>query len=258
MGNRKINYTISDRIRSVWAIIVFFFMIIILSPVCIFLIICSAGRLTNFVIENLGAMMGRPALYAAGIDFSINNRHPDFGRPCIYIVNHSTTLDLIIFLALGLPSVRFVAKHELQYNPLFFILGHFTGQIFIDRGKSDETINRLQNTCRRIKKNKLSVLMAPEGTRKHRGKIGPFKKGPFRMAMDLAYPVVPIYLEGVRYLNGTNNFWVKKGSITAHIYPPVKTGHWNIETLEEQIEAIRKQYLLWAEEDDNSNLQNNN
>ena len=70
-------------------------------------------------------------------------------------------------MAVGLDKIRFVAKWELQYFPFFFIVGRLTGQVFIKRQKSDEAIKTLVSTYERLQKNKLSVMVAPEGSRKH-------------------------------------------------------------------------------------------
>ena len=250
MAFKKEDVSLLDYTRSIVAVLVFFVLLLFFTPICVLLLLLSFGKLTNYVIKYFGPLIGRPVLYAAGIDFKIYNIRPDPNRPCIYIINHSTTLDLVILIALGLHGVRFVAKYELLYNPLFYILGKSTGQIFIKREKSDEAIEHLRNTYTRVIENNLSIVMAPEGTRKHKGIIGTFKKGPFRMALDLNYPIVPIYIEGVRHLNGKNNIWVRRGNVTIHIKPDVETGDWTLDNLEKQITRIRKKYLQWANMDD--------
>jgi len=238
-----------DRLRSIWAFIVFISLLLICTPICVLIVAITLGHGTNLVVTYIGSFMGRTTLASAGISFEVVNHNPNCEQPCIYIVNHKTTLDLIIFLALGLPKVRFVAKRELQYNPFFYVLGKSTGQIFIDRAKTDKAVERLRKTYKYVKEKKISILLAPEGTRKHDGIIGRFKKGPFRMAMDLRYPIVPIYIEGARHLNGTTAIWVKKGNIKAHIYPPIPTNDWYLEDLDLYISKIRHRYLTWAEND---------
>lgn len=249
MAFRKQQLSVLDYIRSIAAVFVFFVMLLLFTPISVLLVFISLGRLTNFVIKHVGPIIGRPVLLTAGVNFSIQNNRKEPEQPCIYIINHSTTLDLVVLIALGLPRVRFVAKYELLYNPLFYLLGKSTGQIFIRREQSDEAIEHLRNTYRRIKSNALSVLMAPEGTRKHKGIIGQFKKGPFRMAMDLNYPIVPVHIKGVRHLNGKSNFWVRRGSVSVAIQPEINTNDWTLENVEEQIDRIREMYLQWAKND---------
>lgn len=235
-----------EYLRSVLAMLVFFLLLLIFTPLVAVLLLISGGYLTNFLIRTVGPILGRPPLAVAGIDLEINDHfHPD-SQSVIYIINHSSTLDLLIMISLGLPRVRFVAKYELQYNPLFFVLGRVTGQVFIKRQRSKKAVQILQKAYKRIHRNRLSVLLAPEGSRKHPGKIGPFKKGPFRMAIDLDYPIVPIYVDGARELSKGGSLFTRSGRVTVTIHPPVDTSHWSLDTLEEHIAEVRSKYLEWA------------
>lgn len=246
--------TFGDYVRSVAGIAVFFVVLIFFTPIILLLLILSLGRATNFIIEHIAPLIARPSLFVSGIDFSVKLHDGKFSYPAVFIINHSSTIDILTILATGLPRVRFVAKWELQYNPLFFLLGRLTGQVFIKRQKSDEAIATLQKAYDRIQRKQLSVMLAPEGSRKHPGIIGPFKKGPFRMAMDLGYPIVPIYFEGNRELSSGGSLLSKPGKAVTHIHPPIDTSGWTLENLEEHMRKVRSMYLGWAgipeEEDD--------
>lgn len=239
-------FTVGDYVRSIAGITVFFIIFLIATPAVLLLLIISFGRLTNFIIETVAPLMMKPVFAVGRIRVAVKQHGPPADEPVVYVINHSSTIDLITILALGLPGVRFVAKWELQYNPIFFLLGRLTGQVFIKRQKSDRAVETLQKAYNRIQKNRLSVLMAPEGSRKHKSIIGSFKKGPFRMAMALGYPIVPIFFEGNRTLSSGGSLLFKPGYATAHIYPPVDTSEWTLDTLDEQIRGMRHRYLNWA------------
>lgn len=239
-------FTLVEYIRSALSILLFFILLIVFTPIILLLLILSLGKMTNFVVEKIAPAVAIPVLKVAGIDFRIKKHADPIPAPAVYIINHSSTLDILTILALGLPRVRFVAKWQLQYNPIFFILGRLTGQVFIRREKSEKAIQTLKKNVTRIRKNNLSVMLAPEGSRKHPGVIGPFKKGPFRMAMDLQYPIVPIYFEGNRDLSAEDFLITKSGTCTAHIHPAVDTLDWKIENIDNHISDVRNRYLEWA------------
>ncbi|SMO49954.1 lysophospholipid acyltransferase family protein [Gracilimonas mengyeensis] len=238
--------TFIEYLRSILAIIVFFLMFAICTPVIAVLLLLSFGRATNFIVENFGPIIAYPVLWTLGIRFNVIQHGEPVNPPVIYTINHSSTLDLVTMIALGLPHIRFVAKWELQYNPLFFIVGRLTGQIFIQRKRSAKAIQKLQNTYDRIHRDNLSIMVAPEGSRKHPGVIGPFKKGAFHMAIDLGLPIVPIYFEGNQELSLGGSLFSKSGTINAHIHPPVDTSEWKKETMDEHIKQLRDRYLEWA------------
>lgn len=238
--------TLIEYIRSVLAIVVFFIMFAISTPLIAILLILSFGKATNFIVENFGPFIAYPVLWTLGIKFNVIQHGEPVNPPVIYTINHSSTLDLVTMIALGLPHIRFVAKWELQYNPLFFIVGRLTGQVFIQRKKSEKAIKRLQKAYDRLKTDHLSIMVAPEGSRKHPGIIGPFKKGAFHMAIDLGFPIVPIYFDGNQELSLGGSLLSKSGTINAHIHPPVDTSDWKRETLDDHIAEVRAMYLEWA------------
>jgi 1-acyl-sn-glycerol-3-phosphate acyltransferase len=238
------SYRPIDYVRSIAGIIVFFINIVIAMPIVVVLSVLSLGYLNNWLVENIGPAIANPPLAIIGINHEIRGAFPDY--PAIYIINHSSTLDLLIILSLAIPKARFVAKWELQYNPIFFMLGRFTGQVFIQRKKSDDAVRRLQKSYDRMKHQQLSVMLAPEGSRKHPGIIGPFKKGPFRMAMDLNYPIVPIFIDGAIQLNPGGSLIAKEGTITSTIHDPISVEDWNLDNLEEKIAQVRARYLAWT------------
>lgn len=235
-----------EYLRSILAIILFFLIFLIATPIILTLLLVTFGKASNFVVERIAPLMVRPVMWLSGIAFDIKMHADKIHSPAVFIINHSSTLDVLTLLALGLPRIRFVAKWEFQYNPIFLLLGRLTGQIFIKREKSEEAIETLQKTYKRIKDNQLSIMMAPEGSRKHPGIIGPFKKGPFRMAMDLGYPIVPIYFEGNRQLSKGGTLITKSGDITAHVHAPVDLSDWSLDNLEQHITELRHRYIQWA------------
>ncbi len=236
-------------LRAVIYIISTFFLLGFSSILVFVLMILSLGQLQNQIIEHYGKFLGRAVLKVAGVKMRVKYVSGKVTQPAIYISNHSSTVDLFVIIGLGLPRIRFVAKYELQYNPLFFILGRVTGQVFIKRQQTEKAVKILRKTYERVKKQRLSLYVAPEGTRKHPGKIGPFKKGAFRMAIDLGYPIVPMYFEGASELCPVNSLLVRPGEVTVWIHPPIDTSNWKIETLDEHIESVRKLYLQWAKQE---------
>lgn len=246
MEEQQAEFQPSDYLRSSFAITLFFLLLPVLTLLVLVLLILSAGYLTNFCMRYIGPILTRPVLAAAGIKFRMVDQFHPASQPVVYIINHGSTLDLLIIIALGLPRVRFVAKHELQYNPLFFLLGHLTGQVFIKREQSKRAVKILKRAYRKLKKRRLSVLMAPEGTRKHSAPIGPFKKGPFRIAVDLNYPIVPIYVEGARKLCRGASLVTRPGHITAYIKPAIDISNWDSDHLAGHVREVHRLYLQWA------------
>lgn len=165
-----------EYVRSYLGLLVFALLFFIAIPFIFLILVFSFGKATDLVIRTFAPGIARPVLAIIGIKFSVVQHGDPIQEPAIVVINHSSTLDILTMMATGLDKIRFVAKWELQYFPFFFIVGRLTGQVFIKRQKSDEAIKTIISTYDRLKRNKLSVMVAPEGSRKHEGVIGPFKK----------------------------------------------------------------------------------
>lgn len=238
--------TLLDLIRSVLSMSLFFLILALATPLILLLLLVTMGRASNLVVETFAPLPARLALAVAGVRYRVQKHVDPIPSPVVYIINHSSTLDMLTLLAIGLPRVRFVAKWQLQYNPLFFLIGRLTGQVFIRRESSEKAVATLKKNITRLREQQLSIMLAPEGTRNHPGIIGPFKKGAFHMAVELGYPIVPIYFEGNRELNPGGKLITKKGVAVAHIHPPIDTSGWEKQNLYQHIEEVRNLYLNWA------------
>ena len=235
-------------IRSFIALIFFIVFLLLFFPVLLVSNILTWGHSTNFYVKHVVPHFSRFTLRILGIRYENVFHTPGWPSQAMVIINHSSTLDILTILALGIPRVRYVAKWEIQYIPVFFLIGRISGQIFIRRQRSQKAIQTLHKAYDRIRRQKLSVMMAPEGSRKHEGRIGPFKKGPFRMAMDLEYPIVPVFFEGNQELSSGGSMIAKSGSIRAHIFPPISTKNWTLKTVDQKIAQIRDFYVLCDED----------
>jgi 1-acyl-sn-glycerol-3-phosphate acyltransferase len=235
-------------LRSAIAIPFFFIILILASTVAIVLFIVSAGKLKNELIRHVGRFIGISMLMMLGVRLNIHYGNHDINSQVVYIVNHSSTLDLFIIISLGLPRVRYVAKYELQFNPFFFLLGRLTGQIFINRSNSASSVMELQKSYNRVRKQGLSVLVAPEGSRKHEMPVGPFKKGAFRIAQDLKLPVVPVFIDGAAELCPGGALLSHSGTVNVWFHKSVSLQGLDEEELSRKIEDLRNTYIRWSNE----------
>ncbi|MGZ3461163.1 MAG: lysophospholipid acyltransferase family protein, partial [Archangium sp.] len=63
----------------------------------------------------------------------------------------------------------------------------------------------------------------PEGTRSGDGRVLPFKKGPFALALKARVPVVPITIEGSGKVMPKNSWNIQPGPVYVKIGKPIDT-----------------------------------
>ena len=236
-------------LRNFFSIFAIFILLSICMVVVVLGMIITFGQAKSLLTSRVGRLLGRLALYTSGIKLNLIHCGEQHKGPAVYIANHSSIIDLFVVLALGIPDIRFILKREFLYNPFFGIMGLLTGQVFINRQNSEQAIATLNRAYNRIRHQQLSLLVMPEGTRSVNGKISPFKKGAFRMAVDLGYPIVPMHFIGLHKLSSGKTLISRPGNITVKVYPAVETSSWDVEKMEEKIENLRQTYIRWEKEE---------
>ncbi len=233
-------------VRSVLAMVVFIVVLGLFTILAIPLLIVSFGRLRDPLVQYVGGFLGWVVLATIGVRLDITDLRTNPRRPMLYISNHSSTLDMFVILALGLKKTRFVAKHELQYNPFFFIIGRLTGQVFLQRQDREKAMRALDQALIDIREQGLSLYMAPEGTRKHEGVIGPFKKGAFHMALNTGYPICPIFIDGASKLAHGGSLVSRAGVLRVTLNEEIDTSRYGKEDVDALLKDTRTLYLQWS------------
>jgi putative phosphoserine phosphatase/1-acylglycerol-3-phosphate O-acyltransferase len=89
----------------------------------------------------------------------------------------------------------------------------------------------------------LSIVIAPEGTRLDTTTVGPFKKGPFRIAMSAGIPIVPVVIRNAEAIGARDSSTMNPGTVDVVVFPPISVEDWTVENLGEHIAGIRQLYL---------------
>lgn len=232
-------------LRSIASMAVFILSLALITLIGVPVLILSGFRLRDQLIRHLGGFVGSAVLATAGVKLLIRDHRRRAGEPTVYISNHSSTLDMFVILALRLRKTRFVAKYELQYNPFFFIIGRMTGQVFLQRHDREKALGALDKALADIRREGLSLYMAPEGTRKHEGVVGPFKKGAFHMALKTGYPITPILIEGASALAHGGSLITKPGTLTITLQEEVDSAAYAPDQVDRFVEDVRNRYCVW-------------
>lgn len=146
--------------------------------------------------------------------------HIDPAQSYVLVSNHQSQYD--IFLLYGWLGVDFkwVMKQELRKVPGVGVACERLGHIFIDRSNHAAALATLEAAKTKIVDG-TSVIFFPEGTRSRDGKLKPFKKGAFRMAIDLGLPILPLTVTGTRDVLPAGTSDLLPGTATLIIHEPV-------------------------------------
>jgi 1-acyl-sn-glycerol-3-phosphate acyltransferase len=146
-------------------------------------------------------------------------------RTYIFVSNHQSIYDIpIVFWSLPY-QLRIIAKESLARFP--FLGWHLrrTGHMFVDRANP----NRAAIFARwsQLVAQGLSLIIFPEGTRSRDGSVGRFKAGSFLLAIEAGLPVVPLAIEGSRYVMRKGRLRTCPGHVALRVHRPIETaGRW--------------------------------
>jgi putative phosphoserine phosphatase/1-acylglycerol-3-phosphate O-acyltransferase len=185
----------------------------------------------------------RLLMTTVGIDLNVlGEENLTAQRPAVFIFNHRNQADPFIAGRLIGDNFTSVGKKELEKDPIAGTLGKLMDTAFIDRDDPKAAIESLRKIEELARKG-LSVLIAPEGTRLDTTEVGPFKKGPFRIAMSAGIPIVPIVIRNAEVIAERNSSTFNPGTVDVAVFPPIPIDDWTTENLEERIAEVRQLYL---------------
>lgn len=217
----------------------------------VILLFCLPWRSTRVKVGNVyGSFVGRGVALLTGSKYVIKGEeHAVPERPSIYICNHSSVLDVFVGIWMSRIGTCGVAKKEILYYPFlgqfFWLAGHLT----IDRGNNSKAVRSLRKLVDFVTKNGMSIWIWPEGTRSKSGRLLPFKRGAFHMALETKLPIVPVLLTGTHRAWPNRTFQMFRTTVEVEFLPPISTAHWTKENLDQHIEEIVAVYDRHLPED---------
>jgi 1-acyl-sn-glycerol-3-phosphate acyltransferase len=166
------------------------------------------------------------------------NENIDKGRSYVVISNHQSLYDIfVIYGWLGI-DIKWIMKKELAKIPGIGFGSKKVGHIFLDRSNSRVALESLNEAKRKLV-NGTSVVIFPEGTRSVTGQIGVFKKGAFKLALDLGLPILPLTIMGSKDILPTGTIDVKPGRVSMIIHEPIEIHDHNEESIKDLMTKAR-------------------
>ncbi len=163
----------------------------------------------------------------------------DKNQSYVIVSNHESQFDILLIYGWMGVDFKWVMKKELRKIPVLGIACEKLQHIYIDRSNHMASIKSLENAKKRIV-NGTSVMFFPEGTRSADGSLGDFKKGAFRMAIDLGVPILPVTIVGTRDILPTKTLALFPGKAKMIIHKPVDISGYDNKNIEKLIEKTRE------------------
>lgn len=175
------------------------------------------------------------------------NEYLDPKQAYIFVPNHQSMFDIFLLLGFLGHKFKWVMKKELAKVPLVGFACKCCGFIYINRtGKSSiaESMNKADDTLRQHK----SLAIFAEGTRTRTGRLGTFKRGAFKLAVEQNLPIVPISLNGCYEAMPKGRYLVKRHPLKLIVHQPIVPDLNGPNAMETLREATRQAILSGLDE----------
>jgi 1-acyl-sn-glycerol-3-phosphate acyltransferase len=217
------------------------------------LALLPVGAITLFRARRLYARAAtlscRAILRLYGVRLRVHNERGFPSTQTVYISNHSSTLDLFLLVAIGLPNCRFFLSGFLRKLVPLGIVSWMMGTFFTVPQEFPEERRRIFTRAgETLKRSGESVYLSPEGGRITDGTIGPFNKGAFHLATVLHAPIVPLYFRIPPAMDPGLGLDATPGTVDIYVLPAIHTTEWSEAQVVEHKEQVRELFVRTHQE----------
>jgi 1-acyl-sn-glycerol-3-phosphate acyltransferase len=201
----------------------------------------SLGVVSTRAAARIVHLWGRCCFRLSGARLEVVGReHVEPGRRYVIMANHESSLDIVSLLTALPPSIelRFLAKKSLFKIPFLGWAMASAGFIPVDREDRSTAAATLAQTVEIVGRGG-SPLVFPEETWTTDGRLLPFARGGFLVALKTGLPILPIGLEGPRLVLPPGEGVIRPGPVTVRLGGPIPTAGLGISQLAGLMARVR-------------------
>lgn len=158
----------------------------------------------------------------------------------VVVANHQSLFDILALFATLPVRLRFIAKMELSRIPLFSGAMRQAGHVFIDRSNLRQALRAMRAAGGRMREEGVTLCIFPEGTRSKSGKLQPFRKGSFVLAIETGTRMVPTAIEGGAAILPKGRMLVRPRPIRIRCAPAIELERMEREDRDDLLDETRE------------------
>lgn len=164
----------------------------------------------------------RTGLRLSGIRVQVEGKERvPSGVACIFMSNHVSNLDPPVLLPLIPGRTSVFLKRSLMKIPLLGLGMRLADFVPVDRSGNLEAAQESEQRAKAVLAKGIHITTFVEGTRSRDGRMLPFKKGPFYLAMGSGAPCVPISISGTETMMRKGSSRITPGVVRVVFHAPV-------------------------------------
>jgi 1-acyl-sn-glycerol-3-phosphate acyltransferase len=220
------------------ALLLLFTLVVLIPPVGLIFIPWTLITGNLLPLYKATHWLVRTSYRVAGIRIVSEGReNVPAGKACIFMANHVSNLDPQALIPEIPGRTAAFLKRSLMKIPIVglgFRLGEF---IPVDRSGNPASAQESVAAAKRLLDKGVHITTFVEGTRSKDGRLLPFKKGPFYLAMQTGAPCIPVSIYGTETMMAKGSMRIRPGIAHIVFHPPVFPSDYA--TREELLAAVR-------------------
>ena len=212
-------------IRTILAVIYFALGILLVMP---WLILWSFLTGSADFMYRVAMTVVRTGVRIVGVRVRVEGTDNIPPGVCIFVANHVSNIDPLAFVPAIPRRVGLLVKSELFRVPILAKAMRMAGFVPVQRENREAAAGSVEEALKYLKGG-LSFAVYPEGTRSRDGRMLPFKRGTFLMAVRATVPVVPVSIVGAQDLMRKGEWAVRPGEVTIRFGPAVDASAYTVE-----------------------------
>jgi len=166
------------------------------------------------------------------------------GRQYVVMMNHVNFFDPFVFYA-GFPGYARGVEEEGHFRwPVYGATIRRLGMFPISRKDTARAVASLKRAAGWLRTRPgFSFVILPEGTRTRDGRVGPFKRGGFLLALETGLDILPFVQSGAYEINHRGSRLIRPGKVELTLEPAVPTAGYTKENVGDLVDRVRAVFL---------------
>ena len=202
-------------------------------PVCALLGLREPLVTAAYVLVRLARRVLGIGLEVSGLD------RLDRGTAYVFMANHQSLLDGPVLMAHVRRPCRVILKKSILRVPVLGLGMRYVGFVPVERKGTEGGKRSIARAARWVREHRYSFLIFPEGTRSADGRLGPFRRGGFFLALESGAPIVPVTIRGTREIMPKGRWLARRGRVEVVFHEPISTAGLTVETMPALMENVR-------------------
>jgi 1-acyl-sn-glycerol-3-phosphate acyltransferase len=212
-------------IRTIALAVYFFLALVLVMPWLILWSLLTGSPDFMYAMAMKAVRLGNGI---AGIRVRVEGLENIPAGVCVFAANHISNVDPLAFVPAIPRRVSLLAKKELFRIPFLSAAMRLAKFVPVARRDPEAAAASVDTAVAHLKEG-LSFAVYPEGTRSPDGRLRPFKKGAFVMAIQAGVPVVPVSIAGAQHLMRKGDRAIHPGEVVVRFGPPVDASQFTME-----------------------------